>query len=47
MILKETDDDVQKEKKMEACSTENGKKYQDPGDNCEVDWMPNIIRIII
>lgn len=46
MILKETVNSVQKEK-MEACTTENGKKYQYSDSDCEVDWMPNKIRIIV
>ena len=46
MILKETVDSVQKEK-MEAYTTEDGKKYQDSDNDCEVDWMPDMIRIIV
>lgn len=48
MILKETVDSVQKEKKkMEAYTAENVKKYQDSDNDCEVGWMPDMIRIII
>lgn len=46
MILKETVNSVQKEK-MEAYTTEDVKKYQVSDKDCEVDWMPNMIRIIV
>ena len=48
MILKETDDSVQKEKKKSGSLHYKGwKEIASPDNNCEVDWMPNMIMIVI
>lgn len=48
MILKETDDSVQKERKKSGNLHYKGwKEILSSDNNCEVDWMPNMIMIVI